>query len=312
MANVETFHPPSVTTRVFARVTRRPSRALALPLAGAAIGLGLALVNLIGPAVTVVPPGYVALVNQRPILMNDFISQTETIEHVPFAQTTAVQRRASLRGMIDEELLVQRALALDLPEQDTDVRKVLVDAVSAVVLARKTPTENELAAYFNAHRAEYSDGGQMRFQDIVLHVGGYQNADQTVGQAEADANEAVYQLRSGAALDYVMQHFGFVNSGNAKGGDELDFAVKLHLGDKLFAVASRLTDGEISDPVVESDGVHVVVMEQRVPPSPASFAASRNRVYTDFKQAEAARAEQENLTFLRSNAQIVLAPGQAE
>ena len=315
MAEIETIRPPGAGARIFFRLTRRPSRALALPLAGAAIGLGFVAASLLGPAaapVTAVPAGYVALVNQRPILMNDFITETETTDNVPFEQTTAAQRRAVLHSMIDEELMVQRALALDLPEQDTDVRKELVDAVSAVVLAAKTPTDKDLLAYFNAHRTDYSGEGNMRFHDIVLHVGGFENADQTVSQAEADAHEAVYQLRSGAALDYVMQHFGFVNSGHTDGGVELDFAVKLHLGAKLYAVAAKLTDGEISEPVTLDDGVHIIVMEERAPPTLAEFAESRPRVYTDYRRAQQIRAEQDNLKFLRGNAQILLAPGQSE
>jgi parvulin-like peptidyl-prolyl isomerase len=168
-------------------------------------------------------------------------------------------------------------------------------------------------AYFNAHRTNYAGVGQMRFHDLVLHVGGYQNADQTADQAEADAHEAVYQLRSGAPLDAVMQHFGFVESGKTDPTtDDLDFAVKLHLGEKLFNVAAKLTDGEVSEPVTETDGVHILVMQERTPPKLAEFADSRNQVYTDYRRDLQLRAEQENLKFLRANAQIILAPGQSQ
>jgi parvulin-like peptidyl-prolyl isomerase len=109
-----------------------------------------------------------------------------------------------------------------------------------------------------------------------------------------------------------MQHFSLVDSGRSKGGDEFDFAAKLHLGDKLFAVAATLTSGEISDPVVESDGVHIVIMEERRPPRPADFTASRSKVYADYRNDLQLRAREENLKFLRSNAQILLAPGHSE
>jgi peptidyl-prolyl cis-trans isomerase C len=314
--DMKTPRPPSLLARLFGGRGIRLPRSAALPLVGAFIGLGLALFSLLGPGskpVSVVPAGYVALVNQRPILMSDFINQTETIESMPFAETTPAQRRAVLHAMIDEELMVQRALVLDLPEQDTDVRKELVDAVGAVILARKPPTDADLMAYFNAHRGTYAGVGEMRFHDLVLHFGGFQDADQSLEQAMADAQEAVYQLRSGAPLESVMQHFGFVDSGKTDPTmDDLDFAVKLHLGEKLFDVAAKLTDGEISEPVQEPDGVHVLVMEERKPPRPAEFTASRNQVYTDYRRDQQLRAERENLKFLRANAQILLAPGQSE
>jgi parvulin-like peptidyl-prolyl isomerase len=318
MAQTESFPTPrlSPAPRRLTIPFRVPSRTVALPLAGAGLGLCLAAANLLGAPnvpVSVVPAGYAALVNQRPILMNDFINQTEQLESKTFAETTPEQRRATLHAMIDEELMVQRALVLDLPEQDTDVRKELVDAVSAVILAKKPPTDADLMAYFNAHRTNYAGVGQMRFHDLVLRVGGYQNADQTADQAEADAHEAVYQLRSGAPREAVMQHFGFVESGKTDPTTEdLDFAVKLHLGEKLYTVAAKLTDGEVSEPVTETDGVHILVMEERIPPKLAEFADSRNQVYTDYRRDLQLRAEQENLKFLRANAQIILAPGQRE
>jgi hypothetical protein len=152
----------------------------------------------------------------------------------------------------------------------------------------------------------------MTVHDLVLHVGGYQNADQSATQAQADAAEAVYQLRAGASLDFVMEHFGLVNSGRMDNNDQPDFAVKLHLGDKLYQVASTLRDGEISDPVPDADGVHILVMVHHDFPKVAEFNAVRDRVYLDFRSAEASHVTQENLNLLRNQAQILLAPGQTE
>src|SRR6202012_6043860 len=111
--------------------------------------------------------------------------------------------------------------------------------VAAPVLAYE-PTDAELRAFYEKFRQNYTAPGSMTLQDLVLHVGGYQNADQTVAQAQVDATEAVYQLRAGASVEYVMEHFGFARSGRVADGEELDFAVKLHLGDRLYQVATTL------------------------------------------------------------------------
>ena len=146
----------------------------------------------------------------------------------------------------------------------------------------------------------------------MLGVGGYQNADQTTAQALVDAAEAVYQLRSGASLDYVMEHFGLAPSGRAARGEELDFAAKLHLGEHLYASAAQMRDGEVSDPIVEGNEVHVLVMERHQFPKLGDFSQVRDKVYTDFRNAETGRATAENLNLLRSQASILLAPGQSE
>jgi len=89
----------------------------------------------------------------------------------------------------------------------------------------------------------------------------------------------------------------------------LDFAAKLHLGAKLYQVAETLTDGQISDPVPDSDGVHVLVMERRNPPRLADFGSVRAKVYSDYMDAAAKRAQEAGLKLLRRDAQILLAPG---
>jgi hypothetical protein len=304
--------------RFVAAFVYRPQRTLYLPAFAVVAGLLVAGAGLFRPAprlLTVVPPGYVALVNQKGILFSDYRSQVEMETGKAFADATPAERRRTLREMINEELLVQRAVVLDLPETTNEVRTNMAigvnTQVAAPVLAYE-PTDAELRAFYDKSRQNYSAPGSMTLQDLVLHVGGYQNADQTVAQAQVDAAEAVYQLRSGAAVDYVMQHFGFVRSGRAADGEELDFAAKLHLGDKLYQVATTLHDGEVSDPVVDADGVHILIMQRHEFPKVADFPAVRDRVYLDFRNAASNHATEENLSLLRRQASILLAPGQSE
>jgi hypothetical protein len=301
-----------------ARWASPAQRSVALPILGMIIGLIVAGVGLFHPAareLTQVPPGYVALVNQQGVLMSDFISQTATETEEPFTQASAAQRAHVLHEMIDKELLVQRALALDLPESTEEVRTTMADAVDAQAAAPEQavqPTDAQLRAYYDAHRDRYTSQGTMTVLNLVLHVGGYQNADQTVSQAQVDAVEAVYQLRSGAGVDYVMEHFGFADASPQYDTQQLDFAAKLHLGAQLYQVATTLGSGEVSDPIVQSDGVHVLVMQQRQPPAVEDFPSARPQVYNDYRIALTDQAARQNLQFLRSQAQILLAPGQSE
>lgn len=293
-------------------------RGLTLPTAAVLIGFcaaGYSMFRASAPSVTSVPAGDAALVNQRPILMSDFITEAETEISIPFDQITDDQRAKVLREMIDQELLVQRALALDLPETTTEVRSALADGLNAQVAApalADAPAEDQLRAYYKAHRASYASEGSMTVHDIVLKVGGYQNVDQDYGQAEADAEEAVYKLRSGETLANVMEHYGFVDSGKVQNDSEFDFAAKIHLGDKLYAIAETLNDGDVSDPVVMDDGVHVLVMDHRVAPHFSDYEAVRAQVYNGYRQDEKDKAEAANLTYLRANAAILLAPGMKE
>ena len=290
----------------------------------AVIGLAVASQGLLHPTVkeaTAVPPGVVALVNGEPILMTDYVSETEQALGTPFDMISPAEKAKALRGMIDQELMVQRALALDLPEQDTNVRSALGDSVTALVTApiggastgtsAAPPPDDKLRAYFNLHKANYATRGSMNLVDLLLKVGGYENVEQTVDQAMADAKQAAYELKSGANLDYIKSHFSLVDSGKVN-GDEADFAARIHLGDKLYNVAETLNDGQVSDPVADTDGVHLLVMVARTAPVFYEYESVKNNVYTDYLTDQKARAKMENLAFLRRNAKILIAPGHSE
>ncbi len=304
-----------------------PQRRTVLALTGALIGLAVAGYGLLHPATreaAVVPGGDVALVNGEPILMTDYVSETEQALGTPFDMISPADKAKALRDMIDQELMVQRALALDLPEQDTNVRSALGDSVTALVNASvggssagaagntgtlaAPPPDDVLRAYFNAHKANYATRGAMTLTDLVLHVGGFENADQTTDQAMADASQAAYELRSGAALDFVKQHFSIVDSGKVS-GEQPDFAAHIHLGDKLYAAAQAMSDGQVSDPIADADGVHVMIMDHRQPPVFYDYDSVKNNVYTDYATDQKAKAKRDNLNFLRRGAKILVAPG---
>ena len=94
-----------------------------------------------------------------------------------------------------------------------------------------------------------------------------------------------------------------------KDGNEFYFAAKLHLGDALFAKARALGDGQVSDPVVQPDGVHILVMQRNQPPLPAKYEDAQDRVLRDFLAAKVARLQASNGRFLQTRADIKVAPG---
>src|SRR6185295_9100979 len=67
---------------------------------------------------------------------------------------TDADRETVLNRLIDEEVLVQRAIALGLPAQDPTVRKQLVQAMIAQSLAQAAvadPSDDELKTYIEAN-----------------------------------------------------------------------------------------------------------------------------------------------------------------
>jgi parvulin-like peptidyl-prolyl isomerase len=291
-------------------------RSMILLASGALIGLAIAGYGLFtakGTRSHAVPPEAVALVNQRQILRSDFMTQTQTQFVLPFAETSREQRRTVLEDMIDEELMVQRGLEIDLPSYDPDVRNALVAGVelevTADVLAQQ-PTLEELRAYYEHHKDKYSTEGVMQLRDLLVKI----DAAHPPAAAKAAALAAVSALRRGQTLDAVIKQFDLVDSGrfmdagHADTGDIFQFALRAKLDDRLYQATLRLHDGEVSDPVDENDGVHLIAMIKHRFPVARTFEEASNQVWTDVKKEAQAKVRSANLTYLRSRADIMMAP----
>ena len=284
-------------------------RSLLIYAAGAIIGLGLAgfaLFTAKGSEVRAFPAEDIALVNGRHVLRSDFVTQTEITAGVPFAQTTRAQREKVLNDMINEELMVQRGLEVDLAASDPDVRAAMVGGVNLQVdadVVAQRPTEPELRQYFETHLEKYSSDGVMRMRDLVLPADAAKPAE-----AEAKAKQAVEALRHGTPVDAVKAKYGMKDSDQIDQEDNFDFAVKAKLGEDIYKAAAALTSGQVSDPLQRPDGVHVIVMVKRVSSAKLDFAKAEDNVWQDFKNAERARVDEANLKYLRSRADITVAP----
>jgi parvulin-like peptidyl-prolyl isomerase len=303
-------------------------RSMTLLALGAVIGLAIAGYGLFtakGTRSHGVPPEAIALVNQRQILRSDFMTQAQTEFTVPFAQTTREQRRKVLEDMIDEELMMQRGLEIDLPSYDPDVRNALVAGVelevTADVLAQQ-PTPDELHAYYDQHKDKYSSEGVMQLRDLVIKsrpaVGArVPAADARVSAADARAAvlSAIAALRSGQKLETVIEKFNLVDSGrfmeagHGDTGDIFQFAVRAKVDDVLYDAIAPLKDGEFAGPVVEADGAHLIAMIKHRFPVPQTFDEAGNLIWTDYKKDAQAKVRAANIAYLRSLADIVVAPG---
>lgn len=292
--------------------TRRSLTLLAIgALAGLAIA-GYGLFTAKGTATRGVPAEAIATVNGRVILRTDFVTQVETQFGVPFAQSSPVQRQRVLDDMVDEELMVQRGLEADLASYDPEVRQALVNGVElqlfADVLARQ-PTEAQLREYYEQHRPKYVQDGLMRLRDLMVRP----DARTVPDQAIHTAMHATKALRHGEPLENVMKEYGLedsrrlLDSGHIDTGDVFDFSARARLDPQVFEVASRLGAGQISEPVMVEDGVHVVVMLKRDPPRQRSFDEVRNEVWTDLKKDAQDQVRAANLKYLASKADIRIA-----
>jgi hypothetical protein len=296
-------------------------RSLLLLAAGALIGLAIAgygLFTASGTATRSIPPEAIATVNGRLILRTDFVTQVQTQFGITFKESTREQRERVLQDMIDEELMVQRGLEADLASYDPEVRQALVNGVELQIFAdvlAQQPSDAELKDYYEKHRDRYVRDGIMMVRDLVVPMEG----SRTHEQATQIAQDAIAAFRKSKTLDHALvdatlpklgltDSRKLLDSGHIDTGNIFDFSAKARLDPNVFAAASKLAPGEVSEPVVATDGgVHVVVMIQRAPPLQRQFADVGNEVWADLKKDAQQQVRTANLKYLRSKATILSA-----
>ena len=278
------------------------TRSMILCSIGAVIGLAIAGVGLFsarGTATHNVPAEDIALVNQRPVLRSDFVTQLEGETGETFDQATRAEKLKVLDEMIREELLVQRGLELDFAETDQATRNALATAMDQQALAEATtsqPTEQQLRDFYDKHPDKYSSDGILTVRHLVVPA--------------PKVHDVVAALRSDAPVDEVIKRYGLTEPRND--GDEFYFAAKIHLGDTLFAEALKVKPGEVVEPLQQPDGFHVVKVLQNKAPVPLSYDRAKLQVLTDYKNAQQEKLMTATMKFLRERAKILVASDYAD
>lgn len=208
----------------------------------------------------------VALVNHRPISSDAWLRAVAAVaseRHVPLTQE---DKRRILDRLIDEELLVQHAIALRLPEQDARIRSQLV---SEIMQATTTAAQNDLDDV--ALRRFYLESQDIFKQPLRLRV-------------------AVRRLEANGKLKEFQPSVPDVLLPPAK--------LQTYVGPVLTANAMSLPVGVPSEPIGE-ERVVLTVLERRSAPLPP-FEQIREQVKNEARRRADETAVRTLLTDLRA------------
>lgn len=194
----------------------------------------------------------------------------------PYARAryqTVEQRREYVEGLLRFELLAQEALARGM-QNDPDVvetaKKVMVQRLIQKELESRggTPTDAELADYYQKHKADYVRPEQLRLSHVFLAA---PKADAAL--RERKQKEALAVLASAKALD-PMDFGAFGKLAREKSEEprtkpldgDMRFLnaeeLKNAYGPEVLAAAQGLTQvGQLSDVVATDGGFHVLKLQ---------------------------------------------------
>jgi len=290
--------------------SRRAQILLAL---GMLVGLALAMCSILEPGPRSrgpLPKGVAAIVNGTEI-------STEKLESAVSALTADTnnlvgedERRHVLDRLIEEELLVQRALELGLDVKDRSIRNRLASAMIETIVAgvdQKTFSDEEVQAFFLENRDFFSSPGRMWVRSLRFSASDKFHDAKTL----ASAREAAARLRQGETIEAVAEELGGSPSPFVPQGLLPPAKVREYLGPTPTQVALGLNAGEVSDPIRVASAYFVLQMVDRSPPSSPSLSSVAPQVRAEMRKRAGDEQLKAYLKKLRNRAEIRLPPSES-
>jgi len=280
---------------------------------GMVVGLALALSSILQPGSSSrgpLPEGVAAVVNDREISEESFESAVRALAADSNGPIGQAERNHVLDRLIEEELLVQRAVELDLDVKDKSIRNRLVSAMIETIVTgvdQQRFSDEEVEAFFLKNRDFFTGAGRMWVRSLRFSA----NDDRSDPEALVSAREASARLRQGEAIEAVAEILGASPSLSMPEGLLPPAKVREYLGPTPTQSALGLNAGEVSDPIRVASAYFVLQMVARTPPSSPSLAEVEPQVRAEMSKRAGDEQLKAYLNMLRNRAEIRLPPSQS-
>ena len=218
-------------------------------------------------------------------------------------RSTPTEQRRLLDRMIDEELLLQRGIALGLDRYEPSARGAIVSALVASVTADAEtgePDEAALRAFYAANAQRFGSGPRLRGRRGVRRGGGAaRGARARAGRGARPAAASGRGLRSRARASSATACVAELPPGAL----DLD-TLRDYLGPTAARAAAELAVGEVAGPVRGSAGYFVLVLRERRAEEPAPFESVREQVRAEYLRGRGETALSDYLAGMREEARI--------
>jgi hypothetical protein len=183
---------------------------------------------------------------------------------------------ALIEEHIKDEIYYREALAAGLDREDTIVRRRLrqkMEFLQEDVAAQIEPTDVELRAYLERNAERYRVAARLSFTHVYL------SADRRGTRLDADAQHLLARLRaSRKPAELAGDPFPLALEFRDFEADQLDRL----FGSGFAEALATVPPGQWAGPVKSGYGVHLVRVDNYVPPAPAEFAEIREALARDW------------------------------
>ncbi len=177
----------------------------------------------------------------------------------------------------------------------------IVERLQASVRASRAPTDGELAAYYEAHRDQFTQPEQVRVSAILLKV---EPSSPAPVWAAAQEEAQGIRARIVAGADFAsLARMHSHDPSAAKGGD-MGYLHKGTMPEGLHEKLVPIKPGEITEPIRLLEGIALLRLEDRQPPRLRNLEDVKERAVQLWQREQGERAWSAFRASLRAAASI--------
>jgi hypothetical protein len=292
-------------------------RARWLLACGAVAGLALASFSILEPAPTPATAGsdVAASVNGTVIPRARYERALSALDQDTRDPLSEADRKHVLDRLIDEELLLQRAVALGLDRSNRVVRNTLVSAMIEIIVSgvgQREPKASEVEAFYEQNREFFARSDRYWVRQLRFPFGarGVRANDRPEPRNRADAREtaieAATKLRAGERIAVVARTLGGASVLPLPDGYLPANKLREYVGPTPALHATTMQRGEVSDPIEAGSAWHVLQMVERIVNQPVPLSEVRPQVLAEMRRRSGDESLRAYLAELRDDAMIQL------
>jgi hypothetical protein len=283
-------------------------RARWLLAAGAVAGLVLASTGLFErkPPPDSEQQNVAAIVNGTIIPQETYQRALSALDQDTRDPLSARNRKHVLDRLIEEELLVQRAIVLGFDRTNPGVRNTLVSAMIEMVVSgvgRAEPEASEVLAFYEENRGFFARSDRFWVRQLRFPFEGSRASQDRAG-AELTARDAAHRLRAGEPLPEIERGLGGTPVLPVPDGYLPAAKLREYLGPTPAARATEMETGEVSDPIEAGGAWHVLQMVDHVRNPARPLAAVESQVRAEMRRRAGDESLRSYLAELRADATV--------
>ena len=216
---------------------------------------------------------------------------------------TSAELDGLIGGYVKETVLYRKALAMGLDKDDMIIRRRLSQKLEVLVqdlVAATSPTEEDLKAYFAAHRDRYRTPSLHTITQLFF------DPDKRGDQTLDDARDA---KRHFAALEQPtreIEGYGDRFMLQAYYPEKSQAELGTLFGAAFAKLATGLPVGKWSGPVLSGYGVHLVYVHGRTKSPQPEFSKVREKVKADWQDQQRETQNEKFFEALRAGYKVII------